>query len=102
PRHVPTAAATAKGAGQMEMRPARSAGADREPLLLGGGKKGPAVMVVFDRQDRRHRHPFVRIRAELAIGGADVTRHTSAFGTWLVDSPRICRTPSTMWFMPWM
>ena len=34
--------------------------------------------------------------------GVDVTRHTSAPGTWLVDCPRIWRTPSTMWFMPWM
>ena len=34
--------------------------------------------------------------------GVHVTRHTSAPSTWFDDVPRICRTPSTMWFMPWM
>ena len=34
--------------------------------------------------------------------GVLVTRQVSAPSTCDVDSPRICLTPSTMWFMPWM
>jgi len=44
-----------------------------------------------------------RPQGELAAGGgADVTRLTSAPGTCAEDVPRIWRTASTMWFMPWM
>ncbi len=34
--------------------------------------------------------------------GVHVTRHVSAPATWLDDVPRTWRTPSTMWFIPWM
>ena len=36
------------------------------------------------------------------MGGAEVTRQTSAPGTCDVDVPRTWRTPSRTWFMPWM
>ena len=64
------------------------------------------VAVVVDWEHECGRgvgHDILRRMSALPGGsGAQVTRQVSAPGTWDVESPLIWRTPSTMWFMPWM
>src|SRR5437764_10846429 len=96
---------------QMEDRSAVVAHTNGELVATGRLPEAASVAVVVDGQDG-HRLGFLfgraahqaarRIRALPGGRGVDVTRHTSAPGTCDVDSPRIWRTPSRTWFMPWM
>jgi hypothetical protein len=77
---------------------AGGAGADGQLLPGGGGEEPAGVVVAGLRQEppgiAAGAHGRGRIRPLVVTGNPEVTRLTSAPGTWLVEVPRIWRTPS--------
>src|SRR5207248_3025488 len=126
PHGAPVPAAVAVGPGQVEDGAAGGAGAHGQLLPGGGGEETAGVVVAglgqeagnlsehlnhlpargtrisrpvvgFGARSSPAPHPRRNTRALVVTGIPEVTRQTSAPGTWAVDVPRIWRTPSTTW-----
>src|SRR5438477_28450 len=93
PGAFPASAPVAISDRYMEHRAASVAAAHDELASLGGVPEAARVMVIVDREDPLGgigvgHESARRIRAVPGGSGVDVTRHTSAPGTGLADSPR--------------
>lgn len=89
------------GTRQVGVATASGTGEHGESTLRRRRKEASRRGIANDRS-QAGAHAATRISADVDGGGAEVTKDTEAPGTWLLEVPRIWRTPSTMWFIPWM
>src|SRR5205823_5900277 len=103
PTHLDRPAVRAHGAGREAPASARATGRHKQLATRGAGPERRSVPVgleVWKEKSGDSHRQFLKSNELVGTPSPLVTRQQSARSTWLVDVPRICRTPSSTRLKP--